>query len=59
MASGTAQTQSVTGSCSSYQPGVARSIRWNASLQASGRNRKAELNRGRTLAEAPAGHDSV
>ena len=59
MASGIAQTQSVTGSRSGYQPGVARSIRWKASLQASGRNRKADLNRGRPLAEAPDGRDTA
>jgi hypothetical protein len=59
MATGTAQTQSVTGSRSGYQPGVARSIRKDVSPQASGRNRKADLNRGLPLAEAPDGRDTA
>jgi hypothetical protein len=54
-----AQTQSITGACSGYQPGVAGLIRWNASPRAPGRNRNAELNRGRTLAEAPADRDTA
>ena len=59
MVSGTVQTQSVTGLRPGCHPGMARSMRRNVSLQPSGRSQKAELNRGRTLAGAPADRGSV
>jgi hypothetical protein len=58
MPSGTAQTQSVTGSGSGYQPAAARSNRRDVSPGFE-QEPKGQVSRGWALAEAPAGHDSV